>query len=143
SNLAGLVIRKVSVMFPGSGVLSLKVSSRRYATAWLCLLPAVLSTQTAMADDTDGLISMINQSREAPQRCEGQEVDPVGPLAPNQTLSDVSLEAGAQLQSLLQQAGYQAAGAQALAFAGPENADKAMSMIEERYCSALLEPDVA
>ncbi|WP_150303396.1 CAP domain-containing protein [Pseudomonas saliphila] len=130
-------------MFPELGGLWQKVASRRYAVALLCLLPAALSTQTAVADDADELMSMINQFRETPQRCDGQEVEPVGPLAPNQTLSEVRLDSESQLQSLLQQAGYQAAGAQALAFAGPDSADMAMRMIKERYCSALLDPQVA
>lgn len=130
-------------MFSGSCVLLQKLSTCLHAATWMCVLPAVLSVQTALAGEADELTGMINQLREAPQRCEGQQVAPVGPLAPNSTLSGIRLGKGSQLQSMLQQAGYQAAGVQALAFSGPTNAGLAMRMIKDRYCSALLDPDVS
>ncbi|QIB51744.1 CAP domain-containing protein [Pseudomonas sp. OIL-1] len=102
-----------------------------------------LLSPVLVADEADELISLINQFRESQQTCEGQRVGPVGPLTPDQTLSGIRLSQGEQLQSMLQQADYQAAGAQALAFSGPSDAEMAMRMIDERYCSALLDPDVA
>ncbi|QJD57811.1 CAP domain-containing protein [Pseudomonas sp. gcc21] len=103
----------------------------------------MLLSPGVVADEAADLIGLINQFRESKQSCEGQEVGPVGPLTPDQTLSGIRLGQDKPLQSMLHQAGYQAAGAQALGFSGPADAETAMGLIEDRYCRALLDPDVA
>lgn len=113
------------------------------AAALLLLSGVAVSGQSATADEADELIRLINQFREAPQSCEGRQVNPRAPLSPSETLSGVQLGQQTQLQLALQQAGYQPASAQAFAFAGPTSATIAMGMIKERYCLALLDQDAA
>ena len=99
--------------------------------------------QASAKGEADRLVSLINQFRSTSQHCDGNELAPLDALAPDPMLSRVQIRQGEQLQSALQQVGYQASKAQALAFSGPESAEVAMRMIKGRYCTALLNPNVA
>ncbi len=90
----------------------------------------------ASARQNAELINLINAYRDSPARCEGQQMEPTGPLAPNPKLADVNLSS-AQWQMAMQEAGYQASAAQFVQISGPSSADQVMEMVEQRYCRVL------
>lgn len=104
------------------------------------LLVAMLAMAHARAADDTELINLINSYRESPQTCDGKKTLPAGTLAPDEALARVRIGSGAQLQSELKQAGYQAAHAQAIAVSGPANPNATMAAIKQRFCSILLNP---
>lgn len=107
---------------------------------WGC---AILAAPFASASDNNRLVELINAYRQAPQQCDGKQLQPVQPLAPDPMLARVKVEQGKQLQHTLKEAGYQAARAQAIAVSGPTTPNAVMKMIQPRYCSILLDSQLS
>lgn len=100
-----------------------------------------LLTATGCTRDKTPLIDRINSYRSAPGTCAGKPARGVGPLAPSPVLSKVKLaSAESALADALKQVGYSAARAQAIVLSGPSSAGAAMSVLQDRYCEALLAP---
>lgn len=119
-------------------------STLRLSTVMGAALLANLSMMPfAQASDSSQLISLINQYRAAPQRCNGQRTAPAGPLAANEKLAQVRLSQGMQLREVLRGAGYQAAQVQAMAISAPAGAEAAMQVLTQSYCKALLDSHYA
>lgn len=114
----------------------------RHVAVSLPLL-GVLSTPCLAISESNQLISLINDYRQAPGICAGQQAAPAGPLAPDETLAQVQATSDTQWQAALQKAGYRAAQAQAIALSGPASVETAMQAITQRFCAALLNPDYA
>lgn len=117
-----------------------RLDPRRLTLACCVLLLPVTASHASEADE---LIARINEYRQSPEQCQGRPARPLGPLAPDEALSGLRLDSEADWQSALQEAGYQAARAQAVALSGPRTLDSAMAAIKQRYCSVLLDPQFA
>ena len=110
-----------------------------------CLAVAMLGMlgmAGAQAAD-DALVASINDYRLAPEGCAGRQPASLGPLAPNDRLARQRVTSAEQLQSALQQAGYQPAAAQVIAVSGPSSRDAALVALKQRYCAILLDPQYA
>ncbi|WP_373185666.1 CAP domain-containing protein [Halopseudomonas sp.] len=90
----------------------------------------------AVAQQNTELVSLINEYRDSPAQCQGQEMLGTGPLAPNPKLAKVDLSSG-EWQAALAQAGYQASAAQFVQLSGPADAEQAMEMIRNKFCYVL------
>ncbi|MCG6542050.1 CAP domain-containing protein [Pseudomonas sp. KSR10] len=106
------------------------------------LLTAIFANG-ASADDTDELVSLVNEFRASGEGCGGAKAEPVGPLAPAAALASIPAGAGAQIQQAVVESGYQAASLQAMAVTGPGDANTVMRVFKQRYCSALMNDDFA
>lgn len=93
------------------------------------------------AKGNDQLVNLINAYRAAPQMCDGRQPQPMAPLAAHPALSRVKIAAGTFLDLAIEQAGYQAAKAEAIYISGPPDAPAVMASIEGKYCKALLNRD--
>lgn len=111
---------------------------------WFALpLLATLYAAGAQAAGDDELVAAINQYRLEPQGCAARQTTALGPLAPNPELARERVSTAAQLQSALQQAGYQPAAAQVVAVSGPSSREAALAALKQRYCAILLDPQYA
>src|SRR4051812_47862355 len=97
------------------------IQSRTWYRAVGCavLLCSTLLAGMALAQESSELISLINAYRGSPQTCEGKRTVPAPALRLDPVLARVRVAAGAQLQDMLADAGYQAARAQTIAVSGP------------------------
>jgi uncharacterized protein YkwD len=111
-----------------------------YAGHSAVLGAAMLAASTVFAQDNSPLISMINDYRQSPQKCDGKEARPAGPLSPEPALARVRIESGTSLQQVLKKEGFRAAQAGAVAVSGPANPEAAMNALKQRYCGVLLDP---
>lgn len=102
-----------------------------------------LAPYSALAQDGNRLVELINQYRRSPGQCNGTAPSPASPLAPDQALAQIRLSQGGSLQKALKDAGYQAARAEAIVLSGPPNASSAMAAIKDRHCRTLLKPGYA
>lgn len=103
---------------------------------------AMIGMLEAQAAD-NALVAAINDYRLAPEGCAGRQPGSPGPLAPNDQLARRRVTSAEQLQSALQQAGYQPAAAQVISVAGPSSRDAALAALKQRYCAILLDPQYA
>ena len=96
------------------------------------------------ADDPQTLLQLINTYRSAPGTCGGKRATALGPLAPSPELAaaDVAVTSKA-LPDALTRAGYSAGEMQAIVLSGSRRAGATMSVLKERYCDALLNPQFA
>ncbi len=106
------------------------------AVTALCVGAGVFAP-VAQAQDAGALVGLINAHRGSPQDCEGQRTAMAGPLAPAPVLASVPASAGAELQDALKEAGYAASRSVLITLAGPDDAQAAMRLLEQRYCSVL------
>ncbi len=113
----------------------------RAPAGWL-VLAAVLSVQ-AHAQESEELVSLINDFRGAAEACGSGEAQTVGPLAPNDALALAPATSGAQLQQALQESGYRPSKLQAISVSGPGDAQSAMQALRQRYCAPLRSHDFA
>ncbi|MCQ4296589.1 CAP domain-containing protein [Pseudomonas stutzeri] len=97
----------------------------------------------AAAQETDPLVSLINEFRGATEACGGSKPSAAGPLAPNEALVITPASSGAQLQQALQASGYRPAKLQAISVSGPRNAQAAMRALKQRYCEPLRSEEFA
>jgi uncharacterized protein YkwD len=97
----------------------------------------------AIADEgADRLLELINEYRTSAPVCEGRRMPPSGPLAPDARLAKANLDTQ-PLTDALKKAGYAAAYARVVALQGPRTAESAMKLLRDRYCSAVLNPDLS
>lgn len=107
-----------------------------------CLAGGVLAcaglvwTQSAAAQQDTELVNLINEYRDSSAECQSREMAATGPLAPNEKLSDIDLSSD-DLQQEMEDAGYQVSAAKFVQLSGPSSAEKAMEMIEGRFCDVL------
>ncbi|QCI11875.1 CAP domain-containing protein [Pseudomonas putida] len=88
------------------------------------------------------LVAAINDYRAQPQRCEGRRVQTLAPLTLRSNLV-VPVGYGGGLREGLKAAGYQAVKVRAIRLIGAEDAEEAFAMLENDYCSALLDNQFA
>ena len=93
----------------------------------------------AGASEEMQLLESINGYRGQVQRCAGQALGELPPLAADPRLI---LPAGAvgDLQQALTRTDYQMVSAQAISLSGPRDAQTAMSTLQANYCQVLLDP---
>ncbi|AHL76330.1 hypothetical protein CH92_15025 [Stutzerimonas stutzeri] len=104
---------------------------------------AAMLANGANADETDELVSLVNEFRASGEGCGGGKGEQVGPLAPAAALASIPAGAGAQIQQAVRDSGYQAASLQAMAVTGPGDANTVMRVFKQRYCSALVNDEFA
>ena len=96
------------------------------------LLPAM-----SHGNDADPLVDLVNAYRSAPERCAGEQAPVAGVLAPSKVLNRLRIGASEDLGKALAAAGYRAATATIVAVTGPSSVRHAMTLLEQRFCSAL------
>jgi len=97
----------------------------------------------ALADEgADKLLGLINSYRGSAQMCQGKRWPAASPLGQDRRLAKVDVEA-TSVTTALKETGYAAAYAQVVTLQGPDNAESAMKLLEDRYCSAVLNPRLA
>ncbi len=107
----------------------------------LLALPGAGLPGAAAAAPPDQLVSMINDYRAAPARCDGRDVAALAPLAPHPALARLRITTGTFLELALERLGYHAQQADAIVIVGADSARDAMDTIKERYCRNLLSGD--
>lgn len=95
------------------------------------------------AQESQALVSLINEYRDTDEACGGGKGQAVGPLAPNGALGVPPATNGAQLQEALQASGYRPSKLQAMSVSGPADAKTAMQALKQRYCAPLRSQDFA
>lgn len=106
-------------------------------SASLTTLPAHAQPMSLARTD-DPLAPLINAYRANPGACNGAPAAPVAALAPHPALSQLRIGTGTFIESALERAGYPVEGAQAIYVTGPDNARAAMDVLQQKYCTALL-----
>ncbi|MBS7456934.1 CAP domain-containing protein [Coralloluteibacterium stylophorae] len=104
---------------------------------------AAVAAPSAPAAEADTLVERVNDYRAQARQCEGREREPAGPLAPDPRLAEVDLAGGGSIREALRAVGYNAAAAQTIAIAGPDDAASAMDLVRQRYCAPLMDPQFA
>lgn len=84
------------------------------------------------------LVAMINAYRAAPGSCNGETAAPVPPLQAHPALARVRIGPGTFIEYALEGAGYAAEQAEAISVRGPDDAQAAMNVIQQKYCRILL-----
>ncbi len=107
--------------------------------ASLLLLPAAHAQQQP-APPADLLAPLVNAYRANPGACNGQPMAPAAALDTHPALAQLRIGAGTFIESALERAGYAVESAQAVYVTGPDNARAAMDVLQQKYCSALLNP---
>lgn len=87
----------------------------------------------------DPLAAAINAYRAAPGDCDGRPAVPAAPLIPQAALAGLRISAGTFIESALDNVGYAVEQAQAIYAIGPEDADAAMKLLQQKYCQVLLD----
>ncbi|MCC6069566.1 CAP domain-containing protein [Massilia sp. GCM10020059] len=123
--------------------MNIKLPAVRPHAIFACVLASagLFAAHAAHAKGNDQLVRLINAYRAAPPSCGGSQVRPRAPLAAHPALARVKVAAGTFLDQAIEQAGYQAAKAEAIYVAGPPDAPAVMASIEAKYCNSLLNPD--
>jgi len=111
--------------------------------ASLCLFPlsSLLLAAAALPARAAGeqqLVASINAYRDHPGPCSRAAARPLPPLALKASLS-LPLGYGGGLRDGLKQRGYQAAAVRAIRLDGPKEAGAAFQMLQDSYCTALLD----
>jgi uncharacterized protein YkwD len=119
-----------------------RARSNRLASLTLATV-TLLAGASASASDSQQLIALINQYREAPQTCAGKPTEVAGPLVPDERLARAQLAPSVQLQDALQQVDYQPATVKVLTLSGPGSVDAAFEAFKQRYCASLLDVQYA
>jgi len=86
----------------------------------------------------DELAGLINAYRAAPGSCAGRAAAPAAALTPEPALSKVGIGFGTFLESALKRAGYASDLAESISVTGPQDAQAAMAVLQDRYCEKLL-----
>lgn len=109
--------------------------------ALLAALAGAVLPGSAAAGPAEQLVSLINDYRAAPGRCDGRVVSGLAPLSPHPALVRLRITTGTFLEPALERLGYHAQQADAIVIAGADSAGDAMDTIKERYCRNLLSGD--
>ena len=121
--------------------INLPVTSRQAAIGCVLIGASLFAAHPLHAKGNDQLVNLINAYRAAPPMCGGVEPRPMAPLAAHPALSRVKVATGTFLDQAIEQAGYRAAKAEAIAISGPADASAVMAAIESKYCRSLLNRD--
>lgn len=108
--------------------------------ASLLPLPAAHAQPSQSASTADLLAPLVNAYRANPGECNGQPVAPAAALDTQPALAQLRIGAGTFIESALERAGYAVETAQAIYVTGPDNVRAAMDVLQQKYCSALLNP---
>jgi uncharacterized protein YkwD len=100
------------------------------------LLAALLLAGAAPAH-ADELADLVNAYRAAPEGC--NRTAPLPPLKVEAALAHVQLATGTFLEAALRQLGYRAERAEAILVNGPQDAQSAMAVLRQKYCTRLLD----
>ena len=107
--------------------------------ASLCLLVLLpLLTHQAHASEERQLLSIINDYRAQPSRCEGRAVSRLSPLALRQDLA-LPIGFAGDMRNTLKASGYRAVAVRSIRLVGAQDARGAFAMLQSRYCGALLD----
>ncbi|MEO6407930.1 MAG: CAP domain-containing protein [Burkholderiaceae bacterium] len=105
------------------------------------LLCAAAAAPVAAQAPAPELVDLVNRYRAEAPACAGRIAAPLRPLQSDSDLARVRIDRADALPAALERAGYLAARAQAVVVSGPRDAPGAMTVLRERYCSVLLDPD--
>ncbi len=105
------------------------------AAAW----PGAAVAVPAPAYGAEQLTTLINHYRMAPGACRGRAAAPVAALAPHPALARVRIGPATFLESALERAGYAARAAESVSVTGPGTPAEAMTVLQEKYCTTLLD----
>lgn len=125
------------------GFLSTRATPPSRLLAGAMLMVSVTWVSQIQAQESQALVNLINEFREAAEACANGDATVVGPLAPNEALALSPATSGAQLQQELQASGYRPAKLQAISVSGPADAQTAMQALKQRYCAPLRSQDFA
>jgi uncharacterized protein YkwD len=109
---------------------------RLLIAALACVASLCAPCASARADDE--LAGLINAYRAAPGSCSGRAAAPAAPLTTEAALSKVRIGFGTFLESALKRVGYASDLAEAISVTGPEDAQAAMTVLQDKYCGKLL-----
>lgn len=87
------------------------------------------------------LVDLVNRYRAEQPACAGRSSAALAPLQSDPALAQVRVDGAGELPAALDRAGYLSARAQAVVIQGPRDAAGVMSVLRERYCGVLLDPD--
>lgn len=104
----------------------------------MSLAPSTALAQSAPTPIADPLAALINAYRASPGSCNGNPAAPVSALTPEPALARLRIGHGTFIESALERSGYNAAQAQAVYATGPEDAQAAMNVLQQKYCTVLL-----
>lgn len=111
-----------------------------YVCAASLLASPAAHAQQQPAPTADLLAPLVNAYRANPGDCNGQPMAPAAALDVQPALAQLRIGAGTFIESALERAGYAVETAQAVYVTGPDNARAAMDVLQQKYCSALLNP---
>ena len=117
------------------------MSAIRCAISIAAAIPALACAQAQAphpVGSDDLLVPLINAYRANPGACNGQSAAPAPALAPHPALSQLRIGTGTFIESALERVGYPVEQAQAIYVTGPDNARAAMDVLQQKYCSVLL-----
>lgn len=114
--------------------------------ATVALAAILLASPKALAQafptsTSDPLALRLNAYRSNPGICDGDSAAPASPLTPEPALARLRIGPGTFIESALERSGYNAAQAQAVYVTGPEDAQAAMNVLQQKYCKVLLSED--
>lgn len=129
-------------MVVGSVVLSKarRGLDRCQAACTALLLAALFAATPVNAGDDEELVALINDYRDAPQRCDGWRTRPVRPLVEDRRLATERVTSERQLERALQRTGYQAVRVQVIAVSGVRDPYDAIEALQQYHCDVLLSP---
>ena len=101
-------------------------------------LSLVLLPLTVQAASDSELLELINAHRADPPPCEGEQREPLPPLAPDSALAQLKINGGGQLREAMRATGYRIARAESMTLSGPPDARTAMRFAAQLNCHLLL-----
>jgi uncharacterized protein YkwD len=109
------------------------------ATLVFVSLSLVLLPLTVQATSDRELLELINAYRANPPPCDGEQREPLPPLAPDSTLAQLKINGG-QLRDAMRASGYRITRAEFMTLSGPPDARAAMRFAAQLNCRLLLSP---
>lgn len=101
--------------------------------------PGTTAAAPAPADGAAQLTTLVNAYRMAPDNCMGRAAAPAAALAPHPALARVRIGPATFTELALEAAGYAAERAVSVSVTGPQTPAAAMAVLQEKYCSTLLD----
>lgn len=115
------------------------MTSKGFIRAFAALGVALLCAAGAQAAEDSQLLGLINNYRSEVQRCGDQASAELPPLTADPRLVQPVGRAG-DLQQAMSAAGYPMVNVQAISLSGPRDAAAALKVLQESFCSILLDP---
>ena len=132
-----------------TGILTLPCLSRRPVHAAGCAAlsllfalsawPGLVGAVPAPAYGAEQLGTLVNAYRTAPGSCAGRAAAPARALAVHPALARVRIGPGTFIELALEQTGFAAERAVSVSVNGPQTPAEAMTVLQEKYCSTLLD----